>query len=94
MGESLILWQISPHGCDVRELRARLGLDSGYLSRVLQSLERQHLHLEDFDVDNNPEGEHVVRLSVVTSIDGNRRLLNELPQLGSDLMTSTHEGGD
>jgi len=65
-----------------------------FLESLLDLLERQHLQLEDFDVDNNPEGEHVVRLSVVTSIDGNRRLLSELPQLGSDLTTSTHENGD
>ena len=64
------------------------------LERLLDLLERQHLHLEDFDVDNSPDGEHVVRLSVVTSIEGNRRLLTELPGLGSDLMTSTHERGD
>ena len=65
-----------------------------FLEDLLNLLEQQHLHLEDFDVDNNPEGEHVVRLSVVTSIDGNRRLLSELPALGSDLMTSTHESGE
>jgi putative Mg2+ transporter-C (MgtC) family protein len=64
------------------------------LESLLDLLERQHLQLEDFDVDNNPDGEHVVRLSVVTSLDGNRRLLNELPELGSDLMTSTHERTD
>ena len=65
-----------------------------FLEDLLNLLERQHLQLEDFDVDNNPEGEHVVRLSVVTSIDGNRQLLSELPALGSDLMTSTHESGE
>jgi putative Mg2+ transporter-C (MgtC) family protein len=65
-----------------------------FLENLMDLLERQNLHLEDFDVDNNPEGERVVRVSVVTSIDGNRRLLAELPQLGSDLMTSTHERGD
>jgi hypothetical protein len=65
-----------------------------FLESLLDLLERQHLQLEDFDVDNNPEGEHVVRLSIVTSIEGNRRLLSELPELGSDLKTSTHERGD
>jgi putative Mg2+ transporter-C (MgtC) family protein len=64
------------------------------LENLLDLLERQHLQLEDFDVDNNPEGEHIVRLSVVTSIEGNRQLLTELPALGSDLMTSTHERSD
>lgn len=64
-----------------------------FLENLLDLLERENLHLEDFDVESNPEGEHVVRLSVVTSIDGNGRLLNELPRLGSDLTTSTHERG-
>jgi DNA-binding MarR family transcriptional regulator/ribosomal protein S18 acetylase RimI-like enzyme len=39
LGEARVLWEIGPGGCDVRELRARLGLDSGYLSRLLRSLE-------------------------------------------------------
>jgi putative Mg2+ transporter-C (MgtC) family protein len=64
------------------------------LESLLDLLERQHLQLEDFDVDNDAEGEHIVRLSVVTSIEGNRQLLAELPALGSDLMTSTHERSD
>jgi len=43
MGESRTLWEIGPRGAEVRELRARLNLDSGYATRVLQSLERQRL---------------------------------------------------
>jgi DNA-binding MarR family transcriptional regulator/GNAT superfamily N-acetyltransferase len=43
MGESRALWEIGPDGMEVRELRARLGLDSGYTSRVLRSLGRQGL---------------------------------------------------
>ncbi len=43
MGESRTLWEIGPEGVEVRALRARLGLDSGYTSRVLRSLERQGL---------------------------------------------------
>lgn len=39
LGESRLLWEIGPEGCDVRALRTRLGLDSGYLSRLLRSLE-------------------------------------------------------
>ena len=39
LGESRILWEIGHHGCEVRLLRARLGLDSGYTSRMLRSLE-------------------------------------------------------
>ena len=39
LGESRVLWEIGPQGCDVRTLRSRLDLDSGYLSRLLRSLE-------------------------------------------------------
>jgi DNA-binding MarR family transcriptional regulator/GNAT superfamily N-acetyltransferase len=39
LGEARLLWEIGPDGCDVRILRSRLGLDSGYLSRLLRSLE-------------------------------------------------------
>jgi DNA-binding MarR family transcriptional regulator/GNAT superfamily N-acetyltransferase len=39
LGEARVLWEIGPEGCDVRTLRARLELDSGYLSRLLRSLE-------------------------------------------------------
>lgn len=38
LGESRVLWEIGADGADLRDLRARLGLDSGYLSRLVQSL--------------------------------------------------------
>jgi DNA-binding MarR family transcriptional regulator/GNAT superfamily N-acetyltransferase len=43
LGEARLLWEIGPEGCEVRLLRARLGLDSGYLSRLLRSLESDGL---------------------------------------------------
>src|SRR5690349_23120951 len=39
LGEARLLWEIGLEGCEVRLLRSRLGLDSGYLSRLLRSLE-------------------------------------------------------
>ena len=42
-GESRVLWEIGMDGIEVRELRSRLGLDSGYLSRILRALERARL---------------------------------------------------
>jgi DNA-binding MarR family transcriptional regulator/GNAT superfamily N-acetyltransferase len=39
LGEARLLWEIGETGCEVRLLRARLGLDSGYVSRLLRSLE-------------------------------------------------------
>src|SRR5215831_6735858 len=43
IGEARLLWEIGSQGAEVRELRSRLGIDSGYLSRVLRSLEKQKL---------------------------------------------------
>jgi DNA-binding MarR family transcriptional regulator/GNAT superfamily N-acetyltransferase len=43
LGEARVLWEIGLDGCEVRLLRLRLGLDSGYLSRVLRSLEADGL---------------------------------------------------
>ncbi|WBQ05794.1 bifunctional helix-turn-helix transcriptional regulator/GNAT family N-acetyltransferase [Kribbella sp. CA-293567] len=43
LGQARVLWEIGPDGCDVRSLRARLDLDSGYLSRLLRTLETDGL---------------------------------------------------
>ena len=43
LGESRLLWEIGAEGRDVRSLRAELQLDSGYLSRLLRSLEASGL---------------------------------------------------
>jgi DNA-binding MarR family transcriptional regulator/N-acetylglutamate synthase-like GNAT family acetyltransferase len=43
LGEARVLWEVGARGCDVRMLRARLGLDSGYTSRLLRSLEAARL---------------------------------------------------
>jgi DNA-binding MarR family transcriptional regulator len=42
LGAARLLWEVGD-GCDVRELRARLDLDSGYSSRLLRSLENAGL---------------------------------------------------
>jgi DNA-binding MarR family transcriptional regulator len=43
LGEARLIYETGPDGADVRVLRNRLGLDSGYLSRLLRSLEAQGL---------------------------------------------------
>ncbi len=43
LGEARVLWEIGEGGCDVRRLRSRLQLDSGYTSRLLRSLEADGL---------------------------------------------------
>jgi DNA-binding MarR family transcriptional regulator/GNAT superfamily N-acetyltransferase len=43
LGEARVLWEIGANGRPVRQLRERLDLDSGYLSRLLRSLEADGL---------------------------------------------------
>ena len=43
LGQARLLWEIGPAGSDVRALRSRLDLDSGYLSRLLKSLAAEGL---------------------------------------------------
>ena len=43
LGASRVLWEIGRGGADVRAIRDRLELDSGYLSRLLRRLEAEHL---------------------------------------------------
>jgi DNA-binding MarR family transcriptional regulator/GNAT superfamily N-acetyltransferase len=43
LGASRVLWEIGADGTDLRTLRARLDLDSGYLSRLVQKLEHDGL---------------------------------------------------
>jgi DNA-binding MarR family transcriptional regulator/GNAT superfamily N-acetyltransferase len=43
LAASRVLYELGEDGMDIRSLRARLGLDSGYLSRLLRSLEQDDL---------------------------------------------------
>jgi DNA-binding MarR family transcriptional regulator/GNAT superfamily N-acetyltransferase len=43
LSEARLLYEMGTRGAEVRDLRTRLELDSGYLSRLLRSLERQGL---------------------------------------------------
>jgi putative Mg2+ transporter-C (MgtC) family protein len=61
------------------------------LESLMNLLEREHIRLDDFEVKELTEHRHEVKLSVVTSLDGNRSLQRSLANLGTDLRTSTHE---
>jgi DNA-binding MarR family transcriptional regulator/GNAT superfamily N-acetyltransferase len=43
IAQARLLWEIGPDGAQIRALRARLELDSGYLSRLLRALEADSL---------------------------------------------------
>jgi DNA-binding MarR family transcriptional regulator/GNAT superfamily N-acetyltransferase len=62
LGEARVLWEIGREGRDVRSLRAELGLDSGYLSRLLRSLEAAGLVTVD-----TTEADRRVRIARLTA---------------------------
>lgn len=84
LGQSRVLWEIGENGCDIRELRARLGLDSGYLSRLLRALESAGL----IDV-NAADGDTRVRTARLTSTGSAE--LAELDRRSDDLAQSILE---
>ncbi|ORA61774.1 helix-turn-helix domain-containing GNAT family N-acetyltransferase [Mycobacteroides franklinii] len=84
LGQSRVLWEIGENGCDIRELRARLGLDSGYLSRLLRALEGAGL----IDV-NAADGDTRVRTARLTSAGSAE--LAELDRRSDDLAQSILE---
>lgn len=84
LGQSRVLWEIGENGCDIRELRARLGLDSGYLSRLLRALEGAGL-AEVTAAD----GDTRVRAARLT--DTGRTELAELDRRSDDLAHSILE---
>jgi DNA-binding MarR family transcriptional regulator/GNAT superfamily N-acetyltransferase len=63
LGQARLLWELGLEGSDVKRLRARLDLDSGYLSRLLRSLESDGLVVvEPSDADRR------VRTARLTSL--------------------------
>src|ERR671931_2745808 len=43
LGASRLLYEIGERGADLRELRTRLGLDAGYVSRLIKTLIKERL---------------------------------------------------
>jgi len=78
LGESRVLFEIGPDGATPRDVRARLGLDSGYLSRMIRSLQRDGL----VETAPNPADRRTKRLRLTlagrTEIETLDRLSNEL----------------
>jgi DNA-binding MarR family transcriptional regulator/GNAT superfamily N-acetyltransferase len=81
LGASRLLWEIGRAGCDVRRLRARLRLDSGYLSRLLRALESDAL-VEVF-AGNDDQRVRFARLT-----DDGLRELDQLDRLSDELAAS------
>ncbi|MCU1579964.1 MAG: Transcriptional regulatory protein MarR [Rhodoglobus sp.] len=78
LGPSRMLFEIGPDGIGVRQLRERLGLDAGYVSRLLRNLEREGL------VTTSPDGEDARRRSATLTAAG-REAWSDLEQRSDDV---------
>jgi DNA-binding MarR family transcriptional regulator/ribosomal protein S18 acetylase RimI-like enzyme len=81
LGASRLLYEIGRDGTEVRELRARLDLDSGYVSRLLRALERQGLVRSD-------ASPHDARVRRVALTPKGRREVDELDRRSDTFATS------
>lgn len=73
LGEARLLWEIGSEGALVRDLRSRLGLDSGYVSRLLHALTEKGLLVVE-------ASEHDGRVRQVRLTEAGLREWNELDQ--------------
>src|SRR5690348_2475058 len=72
LGAARVLWETGADGIEVRELRRRLGLDSGYTSRLLRALEGQGL----LSVHATPEDRRVRRARLTAAGQAERDRLD------------------
>jgi DNA-binding MarR family transcriptional regulator/GNAT superfamily N-acetyltransferase len=81
LGELRVLFEIGPGGATPRDIRARLGLDSGYVSRMVRSLQRDGL----VESRPNPADRRTRRLRLTRSGQDELSELNDL----SDAMAAS-----
>ncbi len=84
LAQSRVLFEIGTDGADIRELRSRLDFDSGYLSRLLRSLEEQGL------VEVAPLESDLRSRRACLTVTG-REELKELNRLGDRFAAATLE---
>lgn len=78
LGPARLLFEIGPEGASVHELRRRLGLDSGYVSRMLRELEDDGLVVVATDPSD-------ARRRQVTPTPDGRRAWNDLDRRSDEL---------
>ncbi len=81
LGACRLLFEIGPDGIEIRRLRARLELDSGYTSRLLRGLEREGL----IRTTASPSD---ARVRCVTLTTGGRKELAVLNRLSDEAAAS------
>jgi DNA-binding MarR family transcriptional regulator/GNAT superfamily N-acetyltransferase len=84
LGEARLLWELGEGERDVRSLRGQLGLDSGYVSRLLRSLETAGM----ISVGPNPTDHRVRRARLTAAGQLERAVLNKRSDdLAASLLT-------
>jgi DNA-binding MarR family transcriptional regulator/GNAT superfamily N-acetyltransferase len=84
LAHARLLFEIGKEGADVRDLRARMNLDSGYLSRMLRALEKDGL----IEIKALPSDLRAHRASLT---EAGLRELQELNRLGDSFVEDTLE---
>jgi DNA-binding MarR family transcriptional regulator/GNAT superfamily N-acetyltransferase len=84
LGESRVLFEIGADGATPRDIRTRLGLDSGYVSRMIASLERDGLVVKK---PNAKDG----RTPLVKATAKGKRRMRELDERSDALAAATLE---
>jgi DNA-binding MarR family transcriptional regulator/GNAT superfamily N-acetyltransferase len=89
LGASRLLWEIAADGSDARSLRAKLDLDSGYLSRLLRMLQNEGLVTVEPHADDQ-------RVRLIRLTDAGHRERAEIDrrsdELAQSLLSSLDEG--
>ena len=84
LGASRVLWEIGDDGTDLRTLRVRLDLDSGYLSRLVRSLEDDGL----VAVEPSPGDKRVRTVRITKAGRAERKVLDRRSdELARSLLT-------
>ena len=78
LGASRVLYEVGEAGADARAIRSQLGLDSGYLSRLLRRLEDERLVTVEHDADDR-------RVRVVRLTEAGRAERAELDRRSDEL---------
>jgi DNA-binding MarR family transcriptional regulator len=81
LGECRVLYEIGERGSTPRDVRIRLGLDSGYLARMLRTLQRDGL----IESAPDPSDRRTKRLTLTA---GGREELRALESISDDLASS------
>jgi len=72
----------------------KIGDPASSLPQLFDLFEKEHFRFGDFSLRDLGGGNHEISFGVLTSFEGNGRLIARLPQIGRELHSSTQPTGD